>query len=142
MSDTPETTEGKPLPNEEQIIPNYATLNPKRIVVSGTRVHDQFENKYTFMPSIWVFLHEPGKEAPVGVQITLHEAYPDGEVMARMGVHWARMMFGNVSPDVSIFDYDNEDFKVAHYNITEIENMEDAIEEMEDIKRTNKYKIH
>lgn len=130
-----------PLPNADFKFDNYSHLNVKNVVVYGTRILDTAEKKFKYRPTVGLFTNETG-DPPRALFFHLHEIYDDAEVMARSVVMWANLVFGNVSKKVSIFDYINENERVAHFDITELVAMEKAVEELKEIHRTDIRKIH
>lgn len=137
-----EVLEGaQPLPNDEYVYENYANLSVKNVVIYGTRILDTQEQRFKYRPTIALFMNDPG-EPPQMLNFHLHEIFEDAEVMARMTVMWANMMFGNVSKMVSIFDYENPAERLAHINVVEMVALENAVDELKQIHRTNMRKIH
>lgn len=138
-SQTPETEGGSSLPNQDFKIANYATLDVKRVMVYGTRAVLP-NGKPKYRPSLALFMTEPDQPHII-IRVNLHETFDDAEVMARMGVIWANNMFQRVSKVVKIFDGATEELFLT-INVSELIEMEDAIEELRLINVTNKYKVH
>jgi hypothetical protein len=138
--DTPVKEGAEPLPNMDQVIPNYAKLDVRNVVVYGIRHYDEIEKKAKYQPALALFMNERGTE-PVVLNVFLHETFDDGEAMARSVVMWTNLMFGNVARLVSIFDYKDEKL-VVKYDVTELFEIEAAVEELREIYKTNKYKVN
>lgn len=130
----------KPLPNANVRFANFSTHDVKNIAIHGMRYVDEATGKPQYRPTINFFMNEAGED-PLMLSFNLHEFYEDAEVMAQHVVMWATMMFGNVAKLVSIFDPDTEQ-QIAKFDVMELAQMEDAINELKDIHRTNILRIH
>lgn len=117
------------------IVPNFAYLNPLNVVVHGLRVYDPEAKAFKYHPALSLFLNND-REKPHIVNVLITETFDDSQLMARNIVIWANTCFGNVSRKVAIFDKETEE-NIDNYNVTDILEMESAILELDEIKRTD-----
>ena len=136
---TPETGGGSTLPDQDVMIPNFAMLDVKRVVVFGNRVK-QADGKPKYHPHLALFISEPD-QPHIFIMVKLHNIFDDAEVMARMSVIWANNMFEHVSKVVKILD-DETDELITSINVSELIEIEDAVEALRIINVTNKYLVH
>lgn len=124
------------LDNADQTIPNYAFLHPTNVVIHGHRSGES--GAYSYTPCATLFFHNDA-QPPVMLNVFLHEVFEDDEEMAVQSVAWANRFWNKVSRTVSIFD---DGKLIRKHDVMDIIALQDAIEELQEIHRTNINVIH